>query len=314
MKQLLLALALLGVLILSQPSEGWEYFLLTDQEFQVLNDDTFYIPYFGRDSVWGRVHSNGWIATQNVSGLPVFYDIVSTSMPTFHPSSPNPAGQFNGGAPIFNAPVIPFPDSLQMIRQRAREPWRESFLSLPGEQWEGVIDGSSLNLNHWPIGTLRPTFGFPYRQFDLLDGDSLIFVDGDLELRGELAPQDCNLILGASGDIRIMDNVMLEGTNVLHGTLPTGATSKICLASERNVLIGNTWENGRENRAQGSNVVITALIIAIGGSFQMEQMNDTWDNYVAPGVQDERGYLIVTGGITQRVKGFTHRSNRGGTG
>lgn len=314
MKQLLLALTLLGVLILSQPSDGWEYFSLTDQEFQNIGGEEYYFRYFGRDTLWERIHSNGWIRTQNVDGLPVFADIVSTSMPSFHPLSPNPAGQFLDGAPIFNAPEVVFPDSLQWIRQAAREQWHERYFSIPGEQWSAVIEGTNIHLGHWPVGTMRPSWDFYDLTLVIDFHSSVVFIDGDVELRGELAAQDHDLILGASGDIRIMDNIMLEGTNVTTGALPNGATSKLCIASEGSVIVGNTWENGRENQAQGEDVVITALIFALSGSFQFEQMNDTWDNYVTSVSPDERGTIVLTGGITQRVRGFTHRSNRNGTG
>ncbi len=52
------------------------------------------------------------------------------------------------------------------------------------------------------------------------------------------------------------------------------------------------------------------------GSFQFERMNDVNDSYYCPVTPalDERGYIIVNGGIAQWRRGYIHRSNHGGTG
>jgi len=81
-------------------------------------------------------------------------------------------------------------------------------------------------------------------------------------------------------------------------------------------MIANTWANGRENSSQGADIVICAAIVALGdtaGCFTFDQQNDTWDTYIGPN-PDERGQIHLRGSVTQRFRGYVHRSNQGGTG
>ena len=115
-----------------------------------------------------------------------------------------------------------------------------------------------------------------------------------------------------------MDNLMIEGTTISNGSLPADATSRMAIATERGVIVANTWENGRENKTgtppNNRDIVITGFLFAMGTHFQIEQMNDVGDPYISPTNPDERGNIVFTGGITQRHHGYLHRSNRGGTG
>ncbi|MBL0059974.1 MAG: hypothetical protein IPP40_00340 [bacterium] len=111
---------------------------------------------------------------------------------------------------------------------------------------------------------------------------------------------------------------MLEGTNMTNGELRDNASSIIGIVSEQWIYIANTWENGRENKTgtppNNHDIVITAAIVSLRGSFQLEQMNDVNDPYISPTNPDERGNIVMTGSITQWRRGYVHRSNRGGTG
>ncbi len=312
-------LCLLALLLTVQQLSALEnHFWLTDGETS-LTFPTDISRFFGRDTLWGPIRSNDWIATQNdVNGLPVFYVQPVTAMPSFRPGSPNPPGQFMGGPPIFNAPIIAFPDSLRFLRADALE--QERFLFVEGHEWYGTIWSTQVRFYHWPVGTPLDTLEAAFLEFPLNDYRQVFFVDGQLDLRGEMFPNDCQLLLGASGDIRLIDNVMFAGTNWTNGTLPDGVTSRIALASEQSIVVANTWENGRENCSgpgglhDRCNIVVTAFIFALRGSFTFEQQNDTDDDYISPTQPDERGNLVMTGGITQWRRGYVHRSNRGGTG
>lgn len=310
MKTILFASMMLTLLVISEKSLGINFMWLTNWETSATFPGDV-VRFFGRDTLWGPVHSNDWIATQNVGGLPVFYGSVSTTKPSFRAGSPNPAGWFFGGAPQFNAPPVRFPETLEYIREAAIE--SNTFMSIDGQEWYASIRGDSLVCYYWPEGTMLDT---AYHSFITLDLEHIshVFFDGKVDVRGELNADDIMLVIGCNHDIRIVDNVIIEGTDPTTGLLPDGATSAICLASERWVVVGNTWENGRENRAQGADVVVTALIFALRGSFQIEQMNDVLDPYISPVTPDERGNLVVNGGITQFRRGYLHRSNRGGTG
>ncbi|MBK8130021.1 MAG: hypothetical protein IPK53_14310 [bacterium] len=273
------------------------------------------IRFFGRDTLWGRTHSNDWIATQgDVNGLPVFYDIVSTTKPSFRPGSPNPAGQFLGGPPRFNEPPVLLPELAEPIRENA-----DYFLEAEGHEWYCSINGTQATFYHWPEGT----------ELDTNNAQSVVvncspkvcvFVDGKMEMRGVLSGQGCRLTVGCSGDIRLIDNVMIQGTNMVSGALPPNCTSILGIVSEGWIWIGNTWKNGREGCSgpgglqDRCHIVITAALVSLRGSFQLEQMNDTFDPYNSPITPDERGNIVMTGSITQWRRGYVHRSNLGGTG
>jgi len=310
MKTILIASALLTLIVVSQQSHAINYAWLTNYETSA-NFPGDIVYFYGTDTLLGPVHSNDWIATRNFQGLPVFYSSVSTTKPAFRTGSPDPAGIFLGGAPHFNTPRIELPHSLEHIRDAAIQ--FNSFMSIDGQEWYASIRGDSLVCYYWPEGTMLDTTYHSSITLDL-EHISHVYFDGKVDVRGELRAEGLMLVIGSNRNIRILDNVILEGTDLTTGILPDPATSAICLASENWVIVGNTWENGRENRAQGASVVITALIFALRGSFQIEQMNDVTDPYISPVQPDERGNLIVNGGITQWRRGYLHRSNRGGTG
>lgn len=306
----MLKLILALLLVTTQLSAMENYFWLTHSERSLAFPGDI-LRFFGRDTLWGPVHSNGWIATQNVGGLPVAIGPVSTAMSGFAPGSPNPPMQFLGGAPEFNAGDIVFPDSLTYLRETALE--QGTYIYEPLHEWYCIVLDSIARFYYYPLGTERDTTTAEYFDIQLDSFRRVIFVDGKLDIRGILAARGHQLHLGCSQDIRIVDNIMIRNTNMQNGTLPDGADSRIALASEQGIYIANTWENGRENRAQGSDVVITAFLFAMGTHFQMEQMNDVGDPYIGPS-PDERGNIVLTGGITQYHRGYVHRSNRGGSG
>ena len=271
------------------------------------------VRFFGRDTLWGRVHSNDWIATQNAQGgIPTFWGIVSTTKPDFRSGSPNPAGHFNGGAPHFNAPPVLLPEVAESIRSGA------VYYNFPGEEYYMSIRGASATVYHWPEGTELDTLNCQNFSFTINE-NTCVFFDGRLRMRGVLSAEGKNMTVGCSQDIRLIDNVMIEGTNTTNGLLPPNATSILGIVSEQWIYIANTWENGRENRTgtppnNNRDIVITAALIALRGSFQLEQMNDVNDPYISPTTPDERGNIVLTGSITQWRRGYVHRSNRGGTG
>ncbi len=274
------------------------------------------IRFFGDDTLWGRTHSNDWIATQNAhGGIPVFYDIVSTTKPNFRAGSPNPAGHFLGGPPLFNQPEVKLPELAEPIRNGAGG----NFLHVEGHEWYCSVSGTHAKFYHWPEGTELDTLQAAFVDINC-SPSACVFVDGRMEIRGVLARNGCKLTIGCSGVIRLIDNLMLEGTDVVHGALQPNSTSMMGLVGEDWIFIGNTLKNGREGcGGQYSNydrchIVLTAAIVSLRGSFQLEQMNDVFDPYISPVAPDERGNIVLVGSITQWQRGYVHRSNLGGTG
>jgi hypothetical protein len=293
-----------------------DYMYLTDKETSLTFPGDI-IRFFGRDTLWGRTHSNDWIATQNVGGLPVAYDIVSTAKPGFRSGSPNPAFRFLGGDPIFNHPIVLLPELANPLRECSMTQHFEQF----GEEWRLSLRGRTGYLYHWPEGTEFDSVAATRLTINLSPAAS-VFVHGRLEIEGAVEPDGCRLTVGCSEDIWLIDNVMIIGTNPANGTLPAGATSIIGIVGEQWIYIDNTTANGRENCTNGDHtntnharchIILTCALVALGESFQFHQMNDVFDPYIGPN-PDERGNIVMTGSITQRWRGYVHRSNNGGTG
>ncbi len=297
-----------------------DYMYLTNYETSITFPGDI-VRFWGCDTLWGRTHSNDWIATQSGgcnAQLPVFYDIVSTTKPTFRPGSPDPAGFFYGGDPRFNAPEVLLPELADPIRQGAAE--RGYLLEVAGHEWRCVIEGATANFYYYPEGTEFDPISPPPSIEVLLGNKPCVFVKGKLDLLGVMSASGCAITIGCSEDIRLIDDLMLQGTDMNSGTIPIGATSIIGVVSEKWIYVANTWENGRENRTGATqdheDIVITAALVALRGSFQLEQMNDIGDNYICPTPppQDERGDIVLTGSVTQYNRGYVHRQNHGGTG
>jgi len=314
MRFLLLALVMVSTSLLGQPQRSINYFWLTNWETSsTFPGDSPY--YFFRDTLWGPTRTNDCFRFRFYFGDPVAYDVVIQGCDslTWHGSHPIPENF------IYNAPDVYMPELLMHYREAATQ--AGTYLREPGERWYCSIRDTTAFLLHCPEG-------LPYDTttgFDIaidLSPRAVIFVDGELDLRGEMAAQGCELLLGCSQDIRLIDNVMLEGTDMNTGSLLAGATSRIAIASEKWISIANTVENGRENCGGGSHgpnahdschVVITALLFSMRGEFTFEQQNDVNDPFHGP-TPDERGNLVLTGGVTQWHRGYVHRSNNSGTG
>ncbi|MCC6477518.1 hypothetical protein IT157_10735 [bacterium] len=292
-----------------------DYMYLTDVETSLTFPGDV-VRFWGRDTLWGRTHSNDWIATQNVNGLPVFYDIVSTTKPSFRPGSPNPAGQFLGGAPYFNAPYVVLPALAEPIREGAAS--EGHFYEVVGHEWRAFVNGANLQLYHWPEGTPFDPAVATMIPISLGDWPCVFVNNGRMEVLGVMSASNMGLTLGCSDDIRIIDDLMFQGTNMTNGTLPPACSSMLGLVGESWIYIANTWENGREGctgtTPDHCHIVITAALVVLGSSFQFEQMNDVFDPYISPVAPDNRGNIVMTGSITQRYRGYVHRSNLGDTG
>lgn len=221
-----------------------------------------------------------------------------------------------GSNPIFtSSPVHTPPDYLYYVRR--------------GAAMQGNFFGSGSSNGHRQyVASIRGNCvrvwydeeGVP---FDSLTWHSLavqvyswgyIFFDGSLRISGELSGGD--LAIGCSGDLWIDDNVIVEGTNLENAELPPDANSVIALATEGSIFIRNTWANGRANSAQGSDVVVTAVLISNSeeGGLRLDQPNDPDDCYICPCSPDLRGVFRLTGALVQHRRGQWLNSNNGGTG
>jgi hypothetical protein len=170
-----------------------------------------------------------------------------------------------------------------------------------------VFNGSyGISIYRWAIGSpFSDTL--VYHSAPLLG--SVLFVDGPLELKGRM---EGAATIGCSGDIRLIDNLMYADSRPT-GEVDSNSTNILGIISEGNIIVGNTWANGRENSSMGSDIIINAALITLGESFTFEDQNDVEDIYHGP-YPDERGTIHLWGSIIQKRRGYVHRSNHSGTG
>lgn len=297
-----------------------------------------WIKFMGEDTLHWWVFSNDQIA---IMQDPYFYGRVFTTAPDFYQGiGYNP--QFVNYDPIFNAPPTTIPLELVDLRANAEIISHEGynfclrFIGAGGyEVWEWPAEtGFHYNYNnpnnHQIYSSAPPTEGG-------------VFVEGDLHVTGcdPVTGTDLGVAgrisVGCSGNMWLMDNVRYINSNRITGEVDTmSSTPMLGLMSESNVLIQNTWANGRDNgrfrtnmNPDSSDIIINAGIVAWGDCFSFEDQNDIPEvlSTVGPenfwyvstpnlplGVSDERGWIRLWGCVAQNKRGYVHRSTHNQTG
>ena len=321
-----------------------DYMYLSDFELTEFGDR---IRFWGQDTLDGRVHSNSQIA---IMQNPVFYDIVSHGADDFeHGPGYNPEFHI---PPVHNAIPVLIPEFAENLRENAdryEAPGdnKQQRMVISGSDvtlytWDlgEAFDSTEATATNFPItGTIEDGFCF-FTETPLelkgvnitgsitIGSASLIRLIDDVRVAGPFEPTT------QPGDYR----VSYENTNY------------VGLVSEGDIKIANTPANGREDsNFQGPNqsnqnltdIVITAAVVALGkhqeesgfvGSFTFENQNMADSGYVCTscgctpqpggspnpncgtGGRDERGTIWLFGSLTQRRRGYVHRSCCTGTG
>jgi len=273
------------------------YMYLTDNETTIFNE---IIWFWSPDTLYGRTHSNDFIG---IKLSPQFYGPVSSSQGEFRELNANPWFAYD---PLFNVPKVYFPTEATAIRSNANP-----FVSTENGLWMiriELADGVA-NIMRYPHG------GDPDDLEHVTSVGPLtwnaIFVDGDVEVYGELAG---NLTIGCAGDMWLIDNIKYPNANFrgiwLDDQDPGGMLG---LVSEKNIIVRDNWANGKRNSQAGNSIIINAGMVALGESFTFQHQNDDWELYQGP-EPDERGYIRLKGAVTQMRRGYVHRSNHIGTG
>lgn len=301
---LLLFFCLTSLSIAQPPVTKYQHF--TDFEVTRFNE---IIWFWTMDTLYGPVHSNDFIGLKY---SPHFYGQVSTTRDEFRLYSASPYFEFE---PIFNADYIPLPEEYPHLRERAVftvEPDFDNNMTMTVIQFNGEdgIDVSLKRVGGGDADTLIEHLDEPER--------SIIFVDGEVEIEGILSGI---LTVYSSGNMWLTDNIIYLGADERTGWFDGEETPHMLgLVSERNILIKNNVVNGRENgwdqapnNFDRHSIAINAHLQALDQSFTFEHQNDEDDQYQGP-EPDERGYIYLTGGVAQRRRGYTHRSNHYGTG
>jgi hypothetical protein len=112
-------------------------------------------------------------------------------------------------------------------------------------------------------------------------GNPVIFTNGNLYVSGIL---DGQVTLGSSSEIRIKDDIVYR--DATNGVPNTGCDDMLGLVSAGDVVV-------LDNSANSDDVIIDASIMAVSGSFRVENYNEG----------DPRGILRLYGGIIQKYRG-----------
>ncbi|MBC8277325.1 MAG: T9SS type A sorting domain-containing protein [FCB group bacterium] len=322
-------LTLVVLLVMSAFAAAGE---LNFSEFQYITnyEETVFgerIRFFSGDTLYGWIHSNDQIA---IMGSPVFIGPITTAAASFWQGPGyNP---YLTDEPVFNYSTAEFPEELTSIRDAASEQGR--FCALTGYQFRLIFQGSNgCRVNRWPVGLpysdSLAEFHVAYPPLE----DGAIFFDSDLQVLCT-DPQNQNdygingrYSVGASGNIWIMDNLRYVDSDMVTGQVDSSTTNCLGLASEQNILIANTWENGRDNGSSNpssweKDVILNGAFLSLGESFSFEDQNDIMELsgyvpewYISNGSSpDERGQIHLWGALAQFRRGYVHRSNHGGTG
>ena len=260
------------------------------------------------DTMYGHIHSNDFIGLKY---SPHFYGPISTSQNRFLEFQASPYFEYN---PIFNAPMVEFPQNLSFLRDMA-------FLSVrtwdnQKMTWIFFRGRQGIDVYQYPRGGQRNDSLYQHLHAPMWDERMIIFVDGDVEVQGTFAGQ---LTIGCSGNMYLIDDCVYVGANRQGWFEEEEMESMLGLASENNIYIANTIPNGKENGwGNGGNnpnrhsIAINGSLVALG-SFTFQHQNDDWENYQGPS-PDERGYVYLKGSVAQYRKGYLHRSNHQGSG
>ncbi len=228
-----------------------------------------------------------------------------------------------------------FPSNLDSLREIAFQ--QGSYFDMPGNQYRIQF----LGVQGYALYTWSDSIPFNPAAAEIIlqeppTIDRVIFVEGSLEA---LATDPANYLdYGITGRITVAacDNIWLEGnlrysdSDSITGEVLPGTPNCLGLASEKNIIISNTWENGKDNGGGlfpndpwRSDIIMDGAYLALDDVFTFEDQNydSTWYGgiqapwYYSNGPSpDERGIIHQWGSITQYYRGYVYNSNHGGTG
>jgi hypothetical protein len=302
-------LLVLGACSTSKGCDGWiSYFEQTATGEPV--------PFRTGDTVMATVWSNDCI---HIEGHPVFYESVITGASQTECNLDSAV--FLGPDPMFGFGMAGWgPTSAVNLRQGADA--QGHFYDFPRETVRAVFHGPFATFYRWPTGapfdsTIQWSVAISQ------DAGTCIFVNGPLEIKGVVTGK---VTIGAAGTVRLLDDIKyadLLGNNWYYPDNQLATRySVLGIVSESDVVIANTFENGRDNSGMPNgtwgreqtnrnltDIVITAAIEVLNGSFTFEQQNDSASGHVSEFWPDDRGKVYIFGSVKQYRRGYLNRTN-----
>ncbi len=299
-------LALVAVMVSLAYGINYQYFSM----HEVTNTGDR-IKFWHEDTLMGPVRSND---TLSIMENPVFNDFVITSAWFFIQGiSFNPHFNFPI-APVFNAPELPLPQQVNLLRQRATA---QSFYFDFGDNMDAWA-----RIKHDTLRVWWTERGTPFDTTDfsdmMLPDTATVFFEAPLRLSGIVSTV---LTIGTSGRVGLEDNVVYASSNLWNPA--PGHSEKFALVSENEIKVLNTPANGRENsnglgfsqtNPDLTDIWLNGIFVALDECFTFEQQNDPDSGYVCTCQPDDRGTIYLYGSLVQQRRGYVHRSNRQSTG
>ena len=302
---------LLPVMAFGQP-----YIWFTDQEDRPYGSDGDYEPFGPSEGFAGVARSNDQIT---IAGSPTLGRIITSASSFIEGPDYNP---IFSELPTFNALPLDWGGYAETVRNHADR------YESPGDnkQQRMIINGSDVTLYTWDLGEAFDPEEATATNFPISQGGLCYFTEVPLELAGENITGQ--ITIGSARRIRLIDDVRVAGpyeptTEPGDFRVSYDNQNYVGIVSEGDIKIANNIQNGRENSnglgmeqpsQQLSDIVITAALISLGGSFEFEYQNDLDSGYVCDCSPDWRGDIWIFGSVHQRDRGYLSRTNNGGTG
>ena len=284
--------------IKKQTLAGFMYFTNTDTS---VNDDD--VKFWGRDEIWGRVHSNSDIIIQGFSH-PTFHDYV-TSAGEINYDNGNPASlddtqMFEDGA-AQNVPFIDYDPQATLVRQNGRHIEGQELLYVEVDGPNHIMCKAQINdlpaqtftvYNSYPpynvvgdslfdnVIVLQDTAWTAPVTNSLSDGS--VFVHSPLWIRGTFGGKQT---WACEEDLFLVGDILLSGTPVGEApdgyntasndfTDPVNSSDFVGLVSERRIFIKYAyenpvdtlihWDNCGDQNDEDTGIFIYAAMAALG--------------------------------------------------
>jgi hypothetical protein len=279
MKTKILASVLLAIalktLVMAQPDQYrlsyYTYF--TDNERTVYGE---IIWHWTTDTLYGITRSNDYIGLRY---SPTIYGQVMSARGYLY----NQPGNIDTSRLSICAPLR-FPRSYPHLREQATH----LYDSEEGRLYTHIIfigeDGAIVK--QAPLGS-DPENEEEIERFDLNENE-IVYVEGQLEAEGVV---DGRVTLYSTDDIGLPNDLKYLQANPRTGDFSEDNphVGMIGVVSEKNIIIRNTFENGKENGvdvAQGDwnrhSIVLNGTYMALDESFTFDHQNDDCDGYQGP--------------------------------
>lgn len=301
---------LFAALFLVARAESPTYYFSYYHQQQRSEEDPCYGKYTSQDTIAGPLRTDDTII---VWERPIFRDEVITSAPVITHWQDNAEPQY-AQEPILGVPEYSLPATLPNLRDMAAN----TFSSHGGQfvTWIRLMAEEGADIFQYPVGS-QPNDS-------LIDhigvrNERVIFVDGTLRLEGRISWAS-SVTIYATGDIQLIDDVRYNAADDFGRSEWIPWFSPSAFVSEQNIVVMDTYRNGKNdgynvnrNHLSAHSIALDGSYVALRGSFTFENQNNPGDRFQGS-TPDNRGFIYLTGGIAQYTRVGLSNQNHNFTG